>query len=53
MVNDLAIDAEKTTNYAVQVINGSRLQYNYNNANTAQGTSFFMPFQMEVIIILL
>lgn len=44
MVNGLALSASKTTNYGQQIINGSPLQYNYNNASSAQGTSFFDAF---------
>ncbi len=44
MVNGLALSASKTTSYGQQIINGSPLQYNYDNASTAQGTSFFNAF---------
>lgn len=44
MVNGLAINASKTSSYDEQIIIGSTLQYNYNNAANAQGTSFFNAF---------
>ena len=44
MVNDLAVDAGLTTNYGIQIINGSPLQWNYNNAVSAEGTPYTTPF---------
>jgi len=40
MVQQLAVSAGKTSNYGVQVINGSTLNYNYNNSGNAQGTPY-------------
>jgi hypothetical protein len=44
MVDGLAASAGKTSNYDQQIINGSPLQYNYNNHATAEGTSFRTAF---------
>jgi Secretion system C-terminal sorting domain len=44
MVHGLALNAGKTTNYNQQIINGSPLQYNYNNHASAQGTSYRIAF---------
>jgi len=44
MVQGLAEDAGKTTYYDKQIINGSPLQYNYNNASNAQGTPYTTAF---------
>jgi hypothetical protein len=44
MVHGLALNAGKTSVYNQQIINGSPLQYNYNNYATAQGTSYRIAF---------
>ncbi len=44
MVAGLAENAGKTSSYDQQIINGSPLQYNYNNHATAQGTSYRTAF---------
>ncbi|MBC5837721.1 T9SS type A sorting domain-containing protein [Flavobacterium muglaense] len=44
MTQALAVNASKTSSFGYQIINGSSLQYNYNNAAGAQGTSFFNAF---------
>lgn len=44
MVNDLAIDANLITNYGYQVINGSPLTYNFDNASSAQGIPYSTAF---------
>lgn len=44
MVQALALDAGKTTHYGRQIINGSPLQNNYNNASSAEGTPYTTAF---------
>jgi Secretion system C-terminal sorting domain len=44
MVHGLVLNAGKTSIYGQQIINGSPLQYNYNNHATAQGTSYRIAF---------
>lgn len=44
MVNDLAVDANLSTNYGIQIINGSTLRWNYNNATSAEGTPYTTAF---------
>ena len=40
MVQGMALNAGKTTNYGSQIANGSPLHINYNNYATAQGTPY-------------
>lgn len=40
MVQGMALNAGKTTNYGSQIANGSPLHINYNNYTTAQGTPY-------------
>lgn len=44
MVQALATNAGRTTHYGRQIINGSPLQYNYNNPNGAEGTPYTTAF---------
>jgi hypothetical protein len=44
LVQKLAVDADKKTQYGVQIINGSPLQFNYANAKTAEGTPYTTAF---------
>jgi hypothetical protein len=44
MVQALAVNAGKTTYYGRQIINGSPLQFNYNNATGAEGTPYTTAF---------
>lgn len=44
MVQALADDAGQTTNHGKQIINGSPLQYNYNNPDNAEGTPYTSAF---------